>query len=58
MALLPAAGALLPTEELLCMAIDLHWRLSGDEVPRDVHPVTTTIHVQATEEIPALVHWG
>ena len=38
------SGPLLPMEILLRMAIDLDWRPCGDEVPRYVLPVTTTIH--------------
>lgn len=47
-------GALLPTKELLCMAGDLHWRFSGDEVLRDVLPITTSIRAQAKQEIPVV----
>ena len=39
-----SSGALLPMEILLRMAIDLDWRPCGDEVPRYVLLVTTTIH--------------
>ena len=39
-----SSGALLPMEILLRMAIDLDWHPCGDEVPRYVLPVTTTIH--------------
>jgi hypothetical protein len=47
-------GALYPMEVLLRMVGDLHRRLSGDEVPRDVLPVTAAIHVQTTEELPVV----
>ena len=48
-------GALLhPTKVLLRMAGDLRWRLSGDEVPRDVLPVAAAVHVQTTEELPVV----
>ena len=51
-------GALHPTEVLLRMAGDLRWRLSGDEVPRDVLPVATAVHVQTTEELPVVINIG
>lgn len=51
-------GALLPTKELLCMAGDLHWRFGGDEVLRDVLPVTASIHAQATQEFPVVRYIG
>jgi hypothetical protein len=47
-------GALLPTKELLCMARDLHWRFSGDEVLRDVLPITSSIRAKAKQEIPVV----
>ena len=34
-----------PEEVLLGMARNLHWCLGGNKVPRDVLPISTTVHM-------------